>query len=426
MTLTPPRQFQDDPHFQFALEVVRKLQEADYIAYWAGGCVRDFLRGVPPKDYDIATSALPDQVRKLFGHRQTVAVGAAFGVILVRSGHKAIADVEVATFRTDESYEDGRRPSQVVFSTPEEDAQRRDLTINGLFWDPVEERIHDFVGGRDDLKDKIIRAIGDPVGRFEEDKLRLLRTIRFAAHLKYEIDTITWEALCEHADSIRVVSAERISQEFRRMMVDPHRQRAMQLCQSSGLLREIFPEWAHLFEHGLEKWDRIMETIAELREPNFSLVMAVLLHPIVEDGTTTVEVIGRRLRLSNQEIAHIEWLVSRRPETASPQSRKLSELKRLFHSPHARDLLEWERAEATAFGRSLEDWEFLEDFLLHTSHEEMDPAPLVGGHDLIAAGMKASPRFAEILETIRDAQLNLEISTTAEALELLERLKKMD
>jgi len=263
MAIPAQFEFREDPHYQFALEVVRKLQDAGYTAYWAGGCVRDFLLHKHPKDYDVATNALPQEVRKLFGHRRTLAVGAAFGVILVRSGHKVVSDVEVATFRTDQSYEDGRRPTQVVFSTPEEDAQRRDLTINGLFWDPVEEQIHDFVGGQQDLELKLIRAIGTPGDRFEEDKLRLLRTIRFAAHLDFAIEPETWRALRDHASSIRMVSAERISQEFHRMMVDPHRKLAMDLCQQSGLLREIFPEWEHIFNHGIEQWNITMSTIAE-------------------------------------------------------------------------------------------------------------------------------------------------------------------
>ncbi|MAT15536.1 MAG: metal-dependent phosphohydrolase [Planctomyces sp.] len=424
-------QLENNPDYDFAFEVVQRLQQAGYTAYWAGGCVRDFLLGKIPKDYDVATSALPDQVRELFGRKMTLAVGAAFGVVIVRSGRREIADVEVATFRTDLDYIDGRRPSQVVFSTPAEDAQRRDLTFNGLFYDPMADEIHDFVGGQADLENRIVRAIGTPADRFEEDKLRLLRTVRFAAHLDYEIAPETWDAICKNADKLKVVSAERIAQELRRMFVDRHRVQGLHLLKESGLL-DATPFGAisgGIKEHRPE-WQHALETARLLSSPGFPLVLAVIERALLYAPDESDELnrhrfaeLGRELRLSNQEIDHASWLVLHHQRLSQPQVRPLSELKRLLVSPCAEDFLHWERAAAVASGSSLDDVEFLERFLENTPPEVLDPPPLLGGHDLIAAGIPAGPGMKLLLDQIRDAQLNLEITTREEGLELLGRLK---
>ncbi|MCA9023409.1 MAG: CCA tRNA nucleotidyltransferase, partial [Planctomycetaceae bacterium] len=226
-----------------AVDIVRKLRDAGFQALWAGGCVRDLLLGKEPKDYDVATNALPDQVRHLFGTRRTLAVGASFGVIIVR-GHQPDCDVEVATFRSEGPYLDGRRPEHVRFTTAEEDAQRRDFTINGMFYDPLNESIYDYVGGKSDLQQHLIRAIGDPLERMQEDKLRLLRAIRFAATLQFHLAETTFQAIQRMSNEITVVSPERISDELRKMLIHPNRRLAMELVQRSGLLKPVIPELA--------------------------------------------------------------------------------------------------------------------------------------------------------------------------------------
>src|SRR6266478_3257080 len=224
---------------QAAINIVKRLREAGHVAYFNGGCVRDMVRGVEPHDIDIATSATPEQVQALF--TKTVPVGAAFGVVLVLEGEHQF---EVATFRSDDAYVDGRRPSAVHFGSPEEDARRRDFTINGLFYDPIADQIIDFVGGRADIERKLVRTIGDPHQRFTEDKLRLLRCVRFAANLGYEIEPATFDAVKEMAAEIQVVSAERIRDELVKILTRPNAGRGLELLDASGLLPEILPEIA--------------------------------------------------------------------------------------------------------------------------------------------------------------------------------------
>ena len=231
----------NSPQREFAVEVVRQLRAAGHTALFAGGCVRDLLLGRPAKDYDVATTATPDQVRRLFGHKRTLPVGASFGVIIVL-GPREAGHVEVATFRTEGPYQDGRRPSSVAFCTPEEDARRRDFTINGMFYDPMETRVLDFVGGEADLSSRVVRAIGDPHERVREDKLRMLRAVRFAATLDFALDPTTAEAIREMAGQLIIVSAERIAQELKKMLVDRHRRRAIELSESTELLPIILPE----------------------------------------------------------------------------------------------------------------------------------------------------------------------------------------
>ena len=232
-----------DPKKQraFAVDIVRRLREREFEAYWAGGCVRDQLIGRPPKDYDVATAARPDDVRAVFGRRRTVAVGEAFGVVCV-VGPRGAGQVEVATFRQDAAYSDGRHPDSVQFSTPQADAQRRDFTINGMFYDPLEDRVVDFVGGQDDLVREVIRAIGNPRERFDEDKLRLLRAVRFASAFEFKIDPETRDALEEMAAQISVVSVERIAAEMRSMLTHASRVHSLHLFGEVRLLAAILPE----------------------------------------------------------------------------------------------------------------------------------------------------------------------------------------
>ncbi|HEU5117502.1 MAG TPA: CCA tRNA nucleotidyltransferase, partial [Isosphaeraceae bacterium] len=317
----------------FARDVVARLRQSGYQALWAGGCVRDLLLGKNPDDYDVATSARPEDVIRLFP--RTVPVGASFGVVIVR-GPRAAGQVEVATFRTDGLYEDGRRPQSVTFSTPEEDASRRDFTINGMFYDPLEERIIDYVGGRHDLERKVVRAIGDPSTRFEEDKLRLLRAVRFTSRLSFSLDSGTRSAMIEMADKVSKVSAERIAQELRKMLTHASRSRAVRLAEETGLLSVVLPPVPRM--KGLDQskpvlpggdlWDHTMLVLDNLpAEPEFPLAFAALLHDVgkpltkgLKDGRVSFhnhEVVGRRitedlsrsLKLANSEKDRACWLV---------------------------------------------------------------------------------------------------------------------
>ena len=254
---------------RFAVEVVRRLREAGFTAYWAGGCVRDQLLGRTPKDYDVATDATPAQIRKLFGRHRTLAIGAAFGVITVM-GPKAAGMIEVATFRHDAAYSDGRHPDSVTFSSAEEDASRRDFTINGLFYDPVEERVIDFVGGQDDLAARRLRAIGDPRERFAEDKLRMLRAVRFAAAFDFALEENTLAAIREMAGEIPVVSAERIAMEMRRMLGRAGPRSCGRIaCWSRIWPRQILPEIVPASDEDRQKLEESLAVLGRLVEPDF-------------------------------------------------------------------------------------------------------------------------------------------------------------
>ena len=416
-----------DPNREFATEVVQRLQDAGYRALWAGGCVRDFLLGREPQDYDVSTSATPEDVRNLFGHRRTLAVGASFGVIIVR-GTKQAGDVEVATFRTEGPYLDGRRPEHVVFTTAEEDAQRRDFTINGMFYDPLAASVFDFVGGEKDLNLGIVRAIGDPHDRVREDKLRMLRAVRFTATLDFELDEVTASAVREMASEIHVVSVERISHELKRMLIDPHRTRAVRLAREVGLLSEILPELEDAFGSAGEDLpatgDRTIHMLQLLQEPGFELVMAALCHSL-ESGDA-VRALCRRLKLSNHEIDHIGWLVEHEHDLDAATSWPLCELKRLFADRRADDLVALSRVRTLAENRDLSSVVFCEEYLQHTPREVIDPPPLLTGDDLVSQGLKPGPHFKDFLDFIRDAQLDEQIATPEEAVILLTQLIKND
>ncbi|MEX0704537.1 MAG: CCA tRNA nucleotidyltransferase [Planctomycetales bacterium] len=433
-----------DPKREFAVEVVRRLREGGHVALWAGGCVRDFLLGRTPKDYDVATDARPEQVRELFGERRTRAVGASFGVILVH-GPRGAGSIEVATFRTEGPYSDSRRPDTIAFATAEEDARRRDFTINGIFYDPLAQRVLDFVGGEEDLGKGVVRAIGDPRARMTEDKLRLLRAVRFAAMLDFELDPATAEAVREMAPQIHLVSAERIAQELKRMLVDPHRMRAVRLARELGLLAEILPELfagvqavgvqasactpaerapdslkAEL-QHSLKaelQLDRTLHMLQHLDEPRFEPALAALLHTVPDAAAE----ICRRLRLSNHETDDVVWLLEHRDALDDAPRLSKSRLKRLLAHRLFEDLLRLERVKLLAAGDDLAPVLFCEDYLRTTPREEIDPPPLVTGNDLIAEGLVPGPRFKEILEAVRDAHLEGEVATREEALALVDRL----
>lgn len=422
-----------DPKREFAVEVVRTLQDAGFRALWAGGCVRDLLLGRPPEDFDVATSARPEEVQKLFGPKRTLAIGASFGVILVHGPRRSPAgDVEVATFRTEGPYLDGRRPEKVTFATAEEDAHRRDFTINGMFYDPLLEQVFDYVGGRDDLARKIVRAIGDPLARFREDKLRMLRAVRIVARFDFDLDPHTAEAVRAMSAEILVVSHERISQELKKMLLSPRRRRAVELAQNLQLLTVILPELAPVVATGdalagQNRWHATLQTLESLIDPRFELALAATLHEVAFDSTDSeaaglVEQICRRLKLSNEECHDVSWLIEHRHALQGAPTWPLHRLKRLLAERLIAELLALARAWVTACGTESTNVAFCEDYLQTTPMHVINPPPLISGKELHQLGLVPSPRFRELLEIVRDAQLDVVIHTREEALALVSKL----
>jgi tRNA nucleotidyltransferase/poly(A) polymerase len=399
----------------FALEVAQKLRAAGFEALWAGGCVRDQLLGLTPKDYDVATNALPDQIRALFGRQRTIPIGASFGVITVL-GPRAAGQIEVATFRTDAAYSDGRHPDSVHFTTAEHDAERRDFTINGLFYDPIAEQVVDYVNGQQDLERGIIRAIGDPRKRLDEDKLRMLRAVRFAAAFNFTIDRATMQAIEEMAPQISMVSAERIGMEIRRMLVGEHRERAIQLLDESGLLAHILPEVAAEARNRESWWPASLQRLARLKQPTLPVAFAALL--LFVSGAD-VDVIGRRLRFTNKEIERTRWLLENLSFIAEAPTLPWPRLQRtLIHEGIDELLALYESSSddplpAAQFCRERLAW----------PKEILDPPPLLDGGDLIRHGLEPGPHFARLLEQVRDAQLSGEIHSQDEAFALIDRLR---
>jgi poly(A) polymerase len=444
MARTPPgnpplKTHDSDAQLAFAHRVVRELRDFGYVAYWAGGCVRDRLLGRTPKDYDVATSARPEQIRQVFGQKRTLPIGAAFGVITVL-GPKEAGQIEVATFRCDVGYSDGRRPDAVTFSDAREDALRRDFTINGMFFDPLTEEVLDYVGGRADLEDHHIRAIGDPFARIAEDKLRMLRAVRFGAHFGFAIEEQTLAAVRQSAAQVQVVSAERISQELRRMWTDAHRVRALELLLEAELLPQILPEIAALIgRHSVELaegpcdvWHYLLRVVSALEEPKFSLAAAAVLHVLTiphssvggaspeHEAARQAEGIGRRWRLSKQEIDEIRWLVRHQATWQDATTMPWPKLQRQLVAPLATDWLQLAHAMALTGRGSLDDVAYCRE-KLQLPVETLNPPPLVNGHDLAELGLVEGPRVAGALEAIRDAQLLGEISTRDEALEFAKK-----
>jgi tRNA nucleotidyltransferase/poly(A) polymerase len=399
----------DAPQREFALDVVRRLRDAGHEALWAGGCVRDQLLGRQPKDYDVATSARPEAVRELFGRRRTLAVGAAFGVITVLGG-RPLEPIEVATFRTDGDYHDGRRPETVAFTDAEHDAQRRDFTVNGLFFDPVAERVVDYVDGVADLEARIIRAIGDPRQRFAEDKLRLLRAVRFAATYGFSIDPATLAAVREMAGDVTEVSAERVAAELRRMLAHSSRRRGVELLAKADLLRPLLPELAEYAAARDAAWTDAVARLDRLGEADFPLALGALLAGAVDDvGARRV---GRRLKLSNKEIDRTAWLVKSLPAIARAAEMPWPQLQRILAHDGGANLIALAEAALPAgdFGVARCRAE------LARPEHEWNPPPLVTGDDLIAHGLKAGRHFSELLEHLRDEQLAGRLQSRDEAL----------
>ncbi len=435
-----------DASREFATDVVRQLRAAGHVALWAGGCVRDLLLGRGAEDFDVATSATPEQVRTLFGKRRTLAVGESFGVIIVLPPTKAAEPVEVATFRTEGAYLDGRRPTEVAFSTPEEDAKRRDFTINGMFYDPIEQKVLDYVGGEADLHRKVLRAIGNPHARMTEDKLRMLRAVRFTATLEFELDPLTLSAVQQMALEMRVVSAERIAQELRKVLAHRTRVRGFLLLVETGLLEVVFPEVLlqpaaparggrdapSLALRAVEVIEHIAATLHHLPpSARFELATAALLQQVpcsiheprtTSEATGTVWEITRRLKLSSDELTAIAWLVGHLDCWNDAEQQTDAQLKRVLAHPLARDLRSLIRAVRTAACLPLAPIQFVDDFETRHTPEQINPPELITGRDLIDLGLSPGPRFKQLLDTVRDAQLNGEIGTREEALELIRTL----
>lgn len=422
-----------------ARALVQRLRSAGFTALYAGGCVRDMLLGLDPHDYDVATDARPEQVQELFDH--TYAVGAHFGVIVVhRQGH----DFQIATFRSDHAYVDGRRPTGVTFSTPQTDAERRDFTVNGLFYDPIDAQVIDYVEGRRDLAARVLRAIGDPVARFREDRLRLLRAVRFGAVLGFEIEPATWAAVRAHAADIHDVSAERIREELVKVFLSPARVRGFDLLVESGLMQQVLPEIMTL--RGCEQppqfhpeGDVFVHTRAMLallpEKVSVPLVFGVLFHDIGKPGTQTVDETGRirfnghdklgarmteeimtRLRFSRAEIDATVGAVANHMVFKDVQDMRVAKLKRFMARPGFEDELELHRVDCTSSHGMLDNHEFIRAKQTEFAAEPLIPPPLITGHDLMALGMKPGPHFKEILDAVESRQLEGTLQSREDAL----------
>jgi len=398
-----------------ALAVVKRLREHGHTAYFAGGCVRDMLLGREPKDYDVATDAPPPRICELF--RPTRKVGAQFGVVLVKHSRHWI---EVATFRTDLSYTDGRHPDAVVFSTPQEDAMRRDFTINGMFYDPIVQKVIDYVGGQTDLAARVLRAIGEPRHRFTEDHLRVLRAVRFASTYDCVIEPETWRAVCEMAPMIRTVSAERIRDELEKSFVGPHRVRAFAFLADAGLLPYLWADasWA------AEQIDRSRGILEHLpNDAGFEVVMAALL---LDRSLTEVQRLCRALTCSNVTREAVAWLVRHQEAPAVPSRLTPADLKLLMQSEHFDKLLILFAAMCKAAGRSLDACEEIRRRAAAIPAAEVRPAPLITGEDLIAMSLPQGPLFRSLLDRVYYAQLNDPALTREQALRLVEEFRRGD
>ncbi len=434
-----------EPRREFATEVVARLQGAGFEALWAGGCVRDLILGQEPADFDVATDARPEEVMAIF--RRNVPVGASFGVVRVLGPTNM--DVEVATFRTDGAYLDGRRPETVEFSDARRDAERRDFTINGMFLDPMGGEVLDFVGGRRDLQARVIRAIGDPSARFAEDKLRLLRAARFAARFGFAIEGQTRRALEAMAGAVRVVASERIAQELRKILVHRSRAEGMTLAMDTGLIDAVLPPVARM--RGLPQskpaqpdgdlWDHTRLVLGLLpAKPSPELAFAALLHDvgkpetlaITPDGRATFhhhEQVGRKiadgiardLKLANVERERIAWLVEYHQYLGEPTVLREAKLKRILAEPGIDDLLALHRADAIATHGRADNVDYCEAYLRDQPTGPISPPPLLTGHDLARHGLKPGPRFKQYLEAVYEAQLERQVQSKKDALEWLDR-----
>src|SRR3984885_7864599 len=425
-----------------AAAIVARLRAAGHQAYFVGGCVRDLLLGRPPKDFDVATSALPDQVLTLFD--KTFSVGAHFGVVLVCSGEIV---TEVATFRNDGAYSDGRHPDAVRFSTsPEEDARRRDFTINGMMMDPASDAVLDTVGGLQDLNAGVIRAIGNPTDRFAEDHLRMLRAVRFAARFAFDLDPATARAIERFAPEVNQVSRERVRDELTRMLTEGQARRAFELLDSTGLLAQVLPEVVRLkgvaqppqYHPEGDVWVHTLMLLDGLPAGTpVALAWGALLHDIgkpatfrvapdrirfdghVEAGVRIAEEICKRLRFPNYETEQILALIDNHMRFADVRKMKESTLKRFFRLHNYDQHLALHRLDCLASHGSLELYDFARERFETLPKEEVRPHLLLSGKDLIEAGYRPGPQFSQMLAMAEDAQLEGTVHTRDQALALI-------
>jgi poly(A) polymerase len=421
-----------------AIAIVQQLRAEGHEGFLAGGCVRDMLLNKEPQDYDIATSAKPEDVQRIFP--ATVPVGAQFGVILVVIDG---APFEVASFRHDGPYLDGRRPSAVRYGTLEEDIRRRDFTINGMVYDPFADRVIDLVGGQDDLRRGVVRAIGDPQTRFEEDRLRMIRAVRFAASLRFEIDAPTFAAIHDLAPSIAIVSWERIGDEVTRILTEGGAQRGFELLDRSGLLQIILPEIVAM--KGTEQspeyhpegdvFTHTLLLLSHLESPSETLAYGCLLHDVAkpncirrdgdritfyghtEQGAEMAEAILKRLKRGRAVWERVAYLVRNHLRLVQAPQMRLSTLKRFLREDGIEELLELARIDALSSNGDMSYYQFCQERRGELREEEIRPEPLVRGGDLIELGFKPGPRFKEILRQVEDAQLGGEVHSRDQALE---------
>jgi poly(A) polymerase len=425
-----------------ALSIASRLKEKGFVAYFAGGCVRDFLMSAEPQDFDIATTARPEDVERLFP--RTVSVGKQFGVMLVIEGEKPY---EVATFRREGGYFDGRHPSQVEFTVPREDAIRRDFTVNGLFYDPFERKVLDYVDGQADLKRRVIRAIGDPQKRFEEDKLRLLRAVRFASSLQFEIEPGTWKAIQAMAPQINQVSPERIRDEIIKILTRPHAADGFRMLSESGLMKEILPEIEQMkgvkqqpdFHPEGDVYVHTLLLLEKLSNPSPVLALSALFHDVgkpqtyaVRDGKITfyehaylgakmTREIMRRLRFSNDAIEEVSECVANHMKFADVRKMRSGKLKLFVSRPTFETEMELHRIDCQSCHGMLDNYYFLKEKLKEYAAEELKPKPLISGHDLIALGIRPGPEMKPLLEEIYVLQLEGSFKSREEAIDWIQK-----
>ncbi|MBN2581777.1 MAG: CCA tRNA nucleotidyltransferase [Planctomycetes bacterium] len=427
---------------ELAILVIRTLRRCGHEALLAGGCVRDRLLGRRPKDYDVATSARPDEVQRLF--RKTLAIGAQFGVIVVLRGK---ARVEVATFRNDDPYRDGRHPTGVRFTSAEEDARRRDFTINALFYDPLSRKTIDYVGGLKDLERGVVRAVGDAEERFREDHLRMLRAVRFSARLGFPLHRATARAIRKLAPLIKRTSGERVRDELAMMLTDPSRSRAMEIALRLGLLEQVLPEVAAMkgCKQGRahpegDVWRHTMFCLEALERPDFVTALATLLHDVgkpptadysgggvrfyghQQAGAGIARDVAARLKLSTDQTEQLAWVVHHHMDFMQVHQMRQATLKRLFQSPHFPALARVHRADALGSRCTLADHRYVMRAFRRTQAEGLKPRPLVTGHDLLALGMRPGPAMGQVLNALYDSQLEGSLRTRRAALAAAKRM----
>ncbi len=410
----------NSPKAQAACQIIKTLNENNFVAYFAGGSVRDSLMGKTPNDFDIATTATPEKIEKIFP--KTIPVGKQFGVMIVLIGEDAF---EVASFRCEGGYQDGRHPTKISFTEPKEDALRRDFTVNGMFFDPIKMEYIDFVGGAEDIDKKVIRAIGNPDERFEEDKLRLLRAVRFASTLGFEIEKQTWLAIKRKAKQIEAVSPERIREELVKIFTRSGAARGMRLLSESGLLAEILPEIEKMkgveqplqFHPEGDVYNHTLLLLENFREPvSTTLAFAALFHDIgkpdtlvVRDGKQTfyehaekgaemARDIMKRLRFSNAEIEAVSECVLNHMKFIHVKQMRPGKLKQFMSRQTFADELELHRLDCVSCHGMLDNYNFLTEKLKNFTKDEIKPKPIINGDDLIALGVKPGPEMKPILE----------------------------